>query len=379
MIKRVLHLSQTDIRYDSRILKEMNSLRDSGMGLELFGIGAELKNTSHKDSEISDITIYTISLVTRKLPAGLRFLRHTLSVIELSFKMLIRAYKLKPDIIHCHDTPVLPLGALLKILLKTKLIYDAHELESNRNGLPKLSSKLVLNTEKILWKYVDYLIVVSPSIAVWYNENISKKKSEVILNSPTFSESKHEKDDYLRNKYQINNSDRIFIYVGGLMHGRGLEILADTFKGESINSHLVFLGYGELEEQFKALSNKMSNIHVHEAVSHDKVVSITRSADVGLCFIENVSLSDYYCLPNKLFEYSFSEIPILASDFPEIKRIIDEYSLGEYCELNEEAILEKIVKYESLEELPEVKSDVLKDLSWANQAEKLVQVYKEIN
>ena len=40
--------------------------------------------------------------------------------------------------------------------------------------------------------------------------------------------------------------------------------------------------------------------------SKKKLTNLIKEADVGLCLVENVSLSDYYCLPNKLFEYAFA-------------------------------------------------------------------------
>ena len=68
--------------------------------------------------------------------------------------------------------------------------------------------------------------------------------------------------------------------------------------------HIVYLGYGSEKTNYLSYQ-KYNNIHIHDAAEHQQVVSLAQSADVGLCLIENISLSDYYCLPNKLFEYIF--------------------------------------------------------------------------
>ncbi len=62
----------------------------------------------------------------------------------------------------------------------------------------------------------------------------------------------------------------------------------------------------------------------------DELKKYTMQADIGISLEENLGLNYYYALPNKLFDYIHAEIPILASPFPEMKRIIDKYNIGEY-------------------------------------------------
>jgi glycosyltransferase involved in cell wall biosynthesis len=293
--------------------------------------------------------------------------------------MFFKAMKLQPKVIHCNDTLVLPLGVMVKFFTGAKLIYDAHELESDRNGLTKTLSKMTLFVEKILWRYVDALIVVSPSIEKWYKENIGEKYSEIILNSPVLeSNVSSDKKVYLRKHFSIDDDSKIFLYVGGLVKGRGLSLIVEAFKKSDIKSSLVFLGYGELSDDLKKIADAHPNIYVHDAVPHEQVVPVAKSADVGLCLIQNVSLSDYYCLPNKLFEYCFAEIPVLASDFPDISETVEKYNLGKCCELNTQSIYESIKEFESMVELPKINADELYDLSWGAQEEKLIKLYKYI-
>ena len=85
---------------------------------------------------------------------------------------------------HCHDTLVLPIGLLVKFLTGAKLIYDAHELESNKNLQSNLNSSVTKFIEFTSWRFVDLFISVSPSICKWYEENLGEKRNVVILNSP---------------------------------------------------------------------------------------------------------------------------------------------------------------------------------------------------
>ena len=375
----ILHLSHTDISSDSRILKEMKAVASHFIEHEVVGIGISDERETHKSKFGLDFNLKQIKLSSRKWTFVPDFLRHSISLVEVIFKMFFKGLKQKPKLIHCHDTLVLPVGVLIKIFTGAKLIYDAHELESNRNGLSSVSGKATLLAENILWRFINGLIVVSPSIQDWYRINIGEKKSEVIMNSPEFEEYNVDYDsDYLRNKFLIPDNERIFIYIGILGHGRGIGLLLEAFSLKKTSSHIVFMGYGSYENKIIRHAKQHSNIHFHPAVPHKDVVPIARSADVGLCLIENVSLSDYYCLPNKLFEYAFAEVPILASDFPDISKLVTDYNLGLCSALDVSSVVAAIQDFEKMEALPIIDSNGLYNLSWQAQSEKLVSFYKEI-
>ncbi len=373
-IKKILHLTHTDIESDSRILKEIEALATSGYAVS--GLGVAISDGSQRSSIEFDANIRAIQLRSRQLSFLPRTLRHVLSLCELMVKMLPLAIRQKPDLVHCHDTLALPLGVFIKLFTRAKLVYDAHELESDRNGLTKLQSKLTLWVEKLFWPFVDRLIVVSPSIQVWYRENIGIKTSSVILNSPLYVKDDSISYDYLRGKFSIPLDRPIFIYVGILGKGRGLDLIAQAFSHPDVTAHVVFLGYGELLDQLQLIAVMHSNFHLHEAVPHAQVVPIVKSADFGLCLVENVSLSDYYCLPNKLFEYCFAGVPVLASDFPDIRTVLEEYDVGECCDLQVDAVRRAINRlgYES-------SSFHFKDLApltWQAQVNKLLSLYSQV-
>ena len=178
-------------------------------------------------------------------------------------------------------------------------------------------------------------------------------------------------------KYQIPEQSRVFLYVGLFSKGRSIEKILKVFVKESIKSHVVFIGFGDLETLIKEHESINYNIHYHPAVRHDKLVSLIKHADFGLCLIENISLSDYYCLPNKLFEYTFAGIPIIGSNFPEIKKIIEKHNLGVTCNIkNENSIIHKIKELENHKS--NFKFNNLSILSWQEQEKKLKNNYKQL-
>ena len=376
-MKRVLHLSQTDIRSDSRILKEMKALSESGGAYLLHGIGVRGEGT-HRSSDARALDIDAIGLRSRKMTFLARPLRHGLEVLELTAKALAKSVAFKPEIVHCHDTPALPLGALLKLVLGSKLVYDAHELESDKNGLSKALGVLTFYAEKALWPFVDLSITVSPTIEKWYQEKLGPKASGVILNSPIVGAGESSRAElgpsYLRDRFEIPEGSKIFIYVGILGVGRGLDLLLESFA-EMPKSHLVCLGYGTMYDEIAEAAARHANVHLHDAVPHEQVVEVCRSADVGLCMVQKVSLSDYYCLPNKLFEYCFAGLQVLASNFPDMAATIEEYDLGECCDLDVESIRAAIDRLQKTKSDRSVDHEKLRPLSWQAQKEELLEVY----
>ena len=185
-------------------------------------------------------------------------------------------------------------------------------------------------------------------------------------------------EKYFHQKYSIPSENLVFIYLGILGPGRGIENILEAFSSDKVQSHVVFMGFGEFENRIIQRSKVNSNIHFHPAVKHDEVVSYTQHADVGLCLIEKISLSDYYCLPNKLFEYGFSEIPVLASNFPDILETVESYNLGKCSDLEFSSIYKAIQDFELMNELPQMNAEKLYPLSWEAQEKKLIELYKKV-
>jgi glycosyltransferase involved in cell wall biosynthesis len=378
----LLHLSHTDIRSDSRILKELDALTDI-LNCKIVGMGFELDEIEAPAASYRErlFDVHTRILFTKKWKLLPRSLRHILNFIELTFRLLIFGIRIRPSIVHCHDTPVLMAGWLLKLLTGCKLIYDAHELESNRNGQGRFFSKATLIIEALCWKKIDLLISVSNSIIDWYKRNLGPKASVLVLNSPIYDESKisriaSRESNYFVQRFRIPPTSKIFIYLGILGPGRGIEACIRAFSQIGNRAHLIFIGFGVLEDYIRESSGIHENIHIHPPVKHDEVVPLASSADYGICLIESVSLSDYLCLPNKLFEYSFAGLKVLASNFPEIEKTVADFKLGICCQPNSDAIL--IAVSSILDSTFQSGDSDISELSWSKQAERLREAYKNL-
>lgn len=376
---KILHVSHTDINFDSRILKEITAISEAFPNCEMIGLGAELGNDKReKSNELRNVEIITIPIKSRKFTKLPKLFRQIGIVSEMYARMRSIIRNFQPDIVHAHDTVALFVAVTAR-LKKTKIIYDAHELESDRNGLKLFQRLMVRAFERVAWAHVEHLIVVGELIGDWYSKNIGKKPTTVVLNSPVSASCSNDKTSYLRERFDIDRGRKIFIYVGVLVPGRMIETYLDIFSQPNLPADIVFLGDGPLYQMISQKAKRAENIHVHNSVPHSTVVSIVQSADVGLAVIERVSLSDYLCLPNKLFEYAFAGVPSLVSDFPALEDYCFKYNLGWTTDVSRSAIENSIrsIVDEPVLKVPDAQK--LIEVGWDRQAIKLVKLYEEFH
>jgi glycosyltransferase involved in cell wall biosynthesis len=312
-------------------------------------------------------------------------MRYLLNLVELACRVLPIAIRNRPAVVHCHDTLMLPLGAMVSLVVGSALVYDAHELESRKAGQSKLLSWGTELIERLCWSRIALFISVSPAIVDWYNQHFGMRRSIVVLNTPIVSQHLSEGGNrpmlsaagqrYFHRLYGLEARTVVFIYVGLLVPGRGIERLLEVFSRSRIKFHVIFVGYGD-QVGVSDWACRHANIHLHPAVSHERLVPLISEADCGLCLIEDVSLSDRLCLPNKLFEYAFAGVPVLASRLPEINRVVGEYGLGICCDSDTDSIEAAVRKVER-EGIQAPKRE-LTELSWGAQAARLKSAYRTL-
>ena len=325
-MKNILFLSHTQISNDSRILKVINvAKQQNNSSVTAIGIGSRDNNTPQSSSS----NINDINLRSRSLSFFPKIIRHILSLLEFYIKAICNIFQKHIHIIYCNDDTPLILSVIIKIWKRSKLIYDAHELESDRNGISAIRGNLIRLIEKKMWGQVDHFITVSPSIMEWYKKEYGEKNSSVVYNTPQIAINDRRVITF-REKFELQDTQKIYLYLGKLMPGRGLTDIISTFSQLSNEYCFVMMGDGHLKNSLQRQVEKLNcrNVFFHEPVEHDQVVNLAATADYGLCLLENVSKSDYLALPNKLFEYYFAGLPIIASNFPEIDNFVNASQFG---------------------------------------------------
>ena len=348
------------------MFKEVNSLVAAGVSKDLLIVGLWNPGLLEKEKHSSFCDIRRLRISSYFLPGN-----HFFSAVKY-IEWCLRAFwivgRSRVELIHAHSLKSLPAAVVLKFLTGAGLIYDAHELETECNGLTGAMQWITRLIELLLIGFADGTMVVSDTIAEHYRARYQGINPVVVRNIPKFS---HESivPVSLRKKLGLKDKDFLFLYLGGLVRGRGVEALLDAFSKLSSNHHLVFIGGGVLEETVLTSVSSSARIHWVPPVASSEVLAYAKGADVGLCFIEDICLSYRYSLPNKFFEYLLAGLPVAVYDLPEQKKIVEKYDCGWILPKNVSALsmfFEGLTK----EEIRAKKTGVAKastNLDWSNE------------
>lgn len=333
----VSHVFVSAFRNESRAIKEMRSLKKEVPEAQISFVG--MKDNDQLSYELFDgsFQIFREDLKTRPLPKfkGLQVLKY----MEWIWRASSRLKRLSPKIIHCHSLGALPAAVLAKNYLKCGLVYDAHELETERYHFKGLDGYISRKMERVFMKFVDEVLVVSPSIQDFYQNLYPKKRIGLLVNAPSISELHDTHGINLKEKLGLSNNDFLFACIGGLNKGRSIEIYIETFKKLEAPYHLLFLGEGFFCEDIKKLASEKQNIHWLPPVPPNQVINTLKSVNVMIRLLEISRLSYLYSLPNSIFQAEIAGIPYLVNnECIDIVKFFENSSLCIPIERNVEAL-----------------------------------------
>ena len=373
-----LHIIATPFTHESRVLKECRAAFDLGWNEPAMVVALWEKGLPNEEEVEPDISVWRVALRSRDWPKNL-FVQ-VFKYIEWLYRIVSRMRKADLTIIHAHSVAALPAGVVLKMVTGVPLVYDAHELESHANGLSRLRSRLTRWLERLWISGADNTVTVCDSIADWYAREFSMERPVVIRNVPAKPKDSVGGSTILRELHRIPDGDLIYLYQGALAPGRGVEDLLAVFSKRLHGRHLVLMGYGSLEDEVSAAAAKSPNIHFQAAVPPSEVLRYTSSADIGLCLIENTCLSYYYSLPNKLFEYLLTGLPVMVNDMPEQRQIVERFNCGWVVpsSLTEQVALIESIDAGELERYRAGAARAADAFDWEKEATALRQIYSEL-
>jgi len=310
---RIVMLTSVHQPFDTRIFqKEARSLAQAGHEVVLV--------VPHIAAEVRDgVRIHPLRPISGRLGR----------MLVMPWRVFRAALSLNGDVYHFHDPELIPIGLLLK-LWGRRVIYDVHEdvprALLGKAYLPRWSRRglafLVGGFERMAARAFDRVILAREDILESFHGH---PRLTLIRNFPMRCMFAH------RPEARPADGEFALAYVGGLTQIRGpVEMVAALeLVDPAVEVRLDVYGTfwpESLEREVRALPG-MRRVRYHGQVSYAQLPDLLARAHAGIvCFLP--SPNNVNSGPTKLFEYMASGLPVVASDFPLWRKVIEETGCG---------------------------------------------------
>jgi glycosyltransferase involved in cell wall biosynthesis len=235
-------------------------------------------------------------------------------------------------------------------ITNAKLIYDAYELIIPENHCRK-------SWRDEFWYRMERWIVNRAVLVVAANEERARIMTEhyglktmpaVMRNIPVERPPEIGKEEIIKRYPALKKrsyEEKIVLYQGDVSLSRGLDrFLAAAFCLPS-NYRIVVVGDGPDLEKIKEIGQPLMRDGRFSAIGRvpsRMLTTIASLADVGIVTYPFKGLNNIYCAPNKIFEYAQSGLPVVTSDQPPLRRMVETYKIGACVDVHNSA--EQIAK-----------------------------------
>jgi glycosyltransferase involved in cell wall biosynthesis len=383
LMTKVAHLTSAHSYRDVRILKkECRSLVQAGYDVSLIA--------SHNRDEV----VYGVKVIA--IPPDAQRLRRRASGAAYIYRKALQAgstahvyreaLRLNADVYHFHDLELIPVGLLLRARGK-RVIYDIHEdmprSVLSRVYLPQWTRRpiswLAERTENLAARHFSALVAATPAIGARFQA--IHPQTMVVNNYPL--------RDELNGQIPTAWDERVnsVAYVGTLTPIRGgmQMVEAMAYVSEPLQARLELAGViwpDQLQERMKRLPG-WTRVCALGVVDRPGVAQLLGRVQAGLVlFLPEPN--HIQAQPNKLFEYMSAGIPVIASDFPLWRKLIETVGCGLLVDpLNPSAIADAI---EFILTHPEEamamgrrgREAVERHYNWESEKSKLLHLYAQI-
>ena len=365
MKNKVCHITSVHPRTDVRIFtKEISSLKKHQFNVFFLVADGKGNDTINQ--------IYDVGKPKNRLVRILFFKR----------KIYKKATELHCDIYHFHDPELISIGLKLKKMGK-KVIYDVHE------DIPR----------QILTKpYLPLIFRKLFSAVIEKHENKRAKKMDIILTSTSHIKERftpiHHHVEAIKNyplleEFNIKfiskkkQQDIKLLYIGALTEVRGIRELLYAVSDLPVTLNIAGSFQDRKYEEEMVNTPLWGKVNYHGFVNREKIQELLFQCHIGMVILhptENYLQS----LPVKMFEYMAAGLPVIASNFPLWKDIIEKHNCGICVDpLNNDEV-RKAIKY--LYHHPDIikqmgengKKAVFNKYNWLNEEKKLINIYNNL-
>ena len=348
----------------SRILKQIRLLQKNNIAVDIY--------VGNENDIVQDFDKLSINVFSNNIKHGGIFkYKSFVNPIRFCFKTTKSINKEVYNYIVCQELTTLTAGYLAKLLNKSIiLIFDNNELSVERyNGLKKaIWSKI----QKITLPTCDYIVHADPYRKEYFIEkyNLDPDKQVLVCNYP----------HYKKKIVKERKGDKInIIYLGVIHPNRNIEEIIEAFTKVDLDASFDIIGPGEQKyiNKLKEKIKKNNNINILPSVAQNIIDNILGKYDIRFAFYSNTNLNNYYCAPNKIFQYINNKVAIVTNNYPGLKKIVENNNIG-VCieEINAEKLHSSITKIINEKLYNNITDELRVSYSWETQEDNFLSLFK---
>lgn len=262
--------------------------------------------------------------------------------------------------------------ALLAKILGKKVVWEAHMGHFN------------LVTKLIIYFKIRLVVITSGLKNFYISHGLPKDCILVASDAVDINQFDIEiEKDNERTKLNLPTDKKIILYTGHLYPWKGTDTLARSSEFLSSETTIIFIGGTPWDlASFKEKYSSMKNIMILGQKSHIEIPLYLKAADIlVLPNSAKEDISRLYTSPMKLFEYMTSKVPIIASNLPSIREIVDE-SMVYFFPPDDPVSLANVIKevlndYQQALKKASKTFEVAKEYSWDKRAANILKFIKK--
>jgi len=243
------------------------------------------------------------------------------------------------DVFYCHELDSLLIGILLKYFRGRRVVFDCHEYfpekkqrrYAEKSALAGLIAKKVVEYlfDRFIYRFADAIVTVNKHMA----KRLADRSGREIFVLPNYP---LQFSSYVESNAPCILPDHTMVYIGGLNEERNITALVNILsiirKKYKLDANLAIYGRGS-EKYMLHIKETANNLGVSDNlflswVEGKYIPALLQQAEIGLFLLNKSDISHNWGEPIKFFEYAAAGLPVVFSDLPAKRNLVETFQNG---------------------------------------------------
>jgi glycosyltransferase involved in cell wall biosynthesis len=261
-------------------------------------------------------------------------------------------------------------------------------------GMPELKGKPLIKKiwgalESFIFPRLRYIYTICDSFCELYKKDYGKEL-KAVRNVPYLHVETPPSQAALLAEIdaKIPRYKHVLLFQGaGINPERGVEELVMAMRYlDPLQFHLLIIGGGDIFHVIKEMVSREDlgdRITIFPKVPFDMLRHITRQAHLGLSLDKPTNINHIYGLPNKIFDYLHSGVPVLVSRLVELEKIVNKYRVGAFIDNHEPRYIASRIREvfddpRGLLLWKENTERVRQELNWEKESRIVLEIFEQV-